>query len=115
MIIVVDDILGGCDVEKNYAGPTLPQKDGKFSITHEFVKEMIQWFKDGKTLPKRYVWEIVLGAHDQFAKEESLVEVDLPEGVTCDVIGDVHGAHDILPRLPVACSPCESLLPRPIL
>ena len=53
---------------------------------------MIQWFKDGKTLPKRYVWEIVLGACEQFMKEESLVNVDIPEDVTIDVIGDVHGA-----------------------
>lgn len=53
---------------------------------------MIQWFKDGKALPKRYVWEIVLGAHDHFVKEKSMVKVDVPEGVTCDVIGDVHGA-----------------------
>lgn len=53
---------------------------------------MINWFKDGKTLPKRYVWEIVLGAHEQFAKEESLVNLDIEEGVTCDVIGDVHGS-----------------------
>ncbi|KAJ7282984.1 phosphoprotein phosphatase [Mycena rebaudengoi] len=103
---IIDE--GGCDVEKNYAGPTLPQKDGKFSITHEFVKEMIQWFKDGKTLPKRYVWEIVLGAHDQFAKEESLVEVDLPEGVTCDVIGDVHGQfYDMLHLFSLTGEPSE--------
>jgi serine/threonine-protein phosphatase 5 len=54
---------------------------------------MIQWFKDGKALPKRYVWEIVLGAHEQFIKEASLVEVEVGEGMTCDVIGDVHGEH----------------------
>lgn len=52
---------------------------------------MIQWFKDGKALPKRYVWEIVLGAYTQFMKEESLVDIKLEEGVTCDIIGDVHG------------------------
>lgn len=57
---------------------------------------MIQWFKDGKTLPKRYVWEIVLGAYEQFAKEESMVEVRLEEGMTCDVIGDVHGTSGCL-------------------
>jgi serine/threonine-protein phosphatase 5 len=53
---------------------------------------MIQWFKDGKTLPRRYAWEIVLGAHDHFVKEESLVYVNIEKGVTLDVIGDVHGA-----------------------
>ena len=60
-------------------------------MTLEFLQQMIQWFKEGKTLPKRYAWEIVIGAHDQFVKEESLVSVDIEEGVTCDVIGDVHG------------------------
>lgn len=60
-------------------------------MTPTFLQSMIDRFKDGKTLPKRYVWEIVLGAHEQFAKEESLVDLDIEEGVTCDVIGDVHG------------------------
>ena len=60
-------------------------------MTPTFLQSMIDWFKNGKTLPKRYVWEIVLGAHEQFAKEESLVNLDIEEGVTCDVIGDVHG------------------------
>jgi serine/threonine-protein phosphatase 5 len=70
----------------------LPQVDGKFNITREFVDGMIHWFKDGKAIPKRYVWEIALGAFAHFSKEESLVEVKLEEGLTCDVIGDVHGA-----------------------
>jgi serine/threonine-protein phosphatase 5 len=52
---------------------------------------MIAWFKEGKNLPKRYVWEIALGCHEIFTKEESLVDVGLRDGVTCDVIGDVHG------------------------
>lgn len=54
---------------------------------------MIEWFKEGKTLPRRYVWEIVLGAFNLFAAEESLVKLDLEEGMTCDVIGDVHGTY----------------------
>jgi hypothetical protein len=40
------------------------------------------------------VWEIVLGAYDLFAKEESMVDVRLEDGMTCDVIGDVHGEWD---------------------
>jgi serine/threonine-protein phosphatase 5 len=66
-------------------------EDGKYKITREFVNDMIAWFKDGKALPKRYVWEIVLGAHAAFVKEDSLVDVNIGEGMTCDVIGDVHG------------------------
>lgn len=84
--------IGGCDVDASYSGPKLPfLEDDKFGITPEFVHEMIQWFKDGKTLPRRYVWEIVLGAWTHFSNEESLVDLKLDEGMTVDVIGDVHG------------------------
>lgn len=37
------------------------------------------------------MWELVLGAHQAFAREESLVTLNIEEGMTCDVIGDVHG------------------------
>lgn len=92
---------GGCDVDKAYTGPQLTLNEGKYSITPEFVRSMIEWFKDGKALPRRYVWEIVLGAYNLFAAEESLVKLELEEGMTCDVIGDVHGAwvrHWTLPQ-----------------
>jgi serine/threonine-protein phosphatase 5 len=59
---------------------------------------MIEWFKGGKTLPKRYVWEIVLGAYEYFIKEESLVTVDVEEGSCIDVIGDVHGVYLFLSK-----------------
>jgi len=89
---------GGCEVDKSYAGPKLDSlDDGKFGISLQFVRSMIQWFKDGKTLPRRYVWEIVLGAYQYFAAEESLVNLDLEDDVTVDVIGDVHGQfYDML-------------------
>ena len=68
---------------------------------------MIAWFKEGKTLPKRYVWEIVLGAYEAFASEPSLVDVPVPEGTTIDVIGDVHGQHSFIRGLKrIAISPC---------
>jgi serine/threonine-protein phosphatase 5 len=53
---------------------------------------MIQWFKDGKTLPWRYTWEIIPKAHDHFVKEESLVYVNIEKDVTIDIIRDIHGA-----------------------
>lgn len=82
-----------CPVDKSYAGPHLPSTDdGKtFTISASFISDMIAWFKEGKQLPRRYAWEIVLGAYSHFLKEESMVEVHLEEGMTCDVIGDVHG------------------------
>jgi len=83
-----DDLLGGCNLEKDYAGPKLETLEGgKFGITPQFVTEMIKLFKDGGALPRRYVWEIILGAHKHFEAEESLVKLDIEEGMTCDVIG----------------------------
>jgi PPP5 TPR repeat region len=81
-----------CEVEKTYEGPKLETTDdGNYRITIEFIRSMIQWFKNGKTLPRRYAWEIILGAHDHFVKEASLVDVKIENDVTIDVIGDVHG------------------------
>jgi len=85
------DYLGGCEVDPTYTGPQLPSKDDKYYITEEFIQEMILWFKEGKVIAKRYAWEIVMGARDHFIREESLVDVVIPPGVVCDVIGDVHG------------------------
>lgn len=71
---------------------------------------MMKLFKDGNALPKRFVWEIVLGAYSVFEKEPSLVELKLESGKSVDVIGDVHGvfgdgglrfefeAYDCFPR-----------------
>ncbi|OCH95131.1 protein phosphatase 5 [Obba rivulosa] len=89
---------GACEVDRDYTGPKLPVVEGgKFGINIQFIRDMIQWFKDGKALPKRYVWEILLGAQSHFAREESLVTLNLEEGMTCDVIGDVHGQfYDLL-------------------
>lgn len=45
---------GGCDLERDYKGPTLPVDDnGKYSINIDFINAMIEWFKEGKTLPRR--------------------------------------------------------------
>ncbi|KAF9049945.1 Metallo-dependent phosphatase-like protein [Panaeolus papilionaceus] len=99
---------GGCDVDPAYTGPALPQRDRKYYMTEQFIKDMIQWYKDGKTLAKRYAWEIILGAHEQFVQEESLVTVPIEDGVTCDVIGDVHGQfYDVLHLLSLTGTPNE--------
>ena len=75
---------------------------------------MMKLFKDGKALPKRYVWEIALGAYSVFEKEPSLVELTVESGRSVDVIGDVHGVYFDL-RLGLGTYIFLFLFPRTIL
>jgi serine/threonine-protein phosphatase 5 len=88
-------ILGGCEVEKSYKGPKLEFSDNKYHITQQFILDMMEWFKGGQSLPRRYVWEIALGAYSYLKNEESLVSLDLQGDMDCDVIGDVHGTFEM--------------------
>ncbi|KAF9653816.1 protein phosphatase 5 [Thelephora ganbajun] len=102
---------GGCELDKTYTGPQLPKDatTGKYTITLEFIREMMKLFKDGKALPKRYVWEITLGAYSVFEKEPSLVELILESGRSVDVIGDVHGQYfDVLKLFQLTGEPTET-------
>ncbi|CDZ97195.1 protein phosphatase 5 [Phaffia rhodozyma] len=95
---------GSCPMDAKYTGP-LPQppsesegENGRWKPTKEFVEGMIEWFREGKGhLPKRLVWEIVLGCEEVLRKEKTLVEIDIEEDCTVDVIGDTHGQfYDLL-------------------
>jgi serine/threonine-protein phosphatase 5 len=83
---------GGCEVDSSYTGPRLEKvQNGGYKITQDFVDSMLDWFKGGKALHRRFVWEIVLGCYSELFKEDSLTDLLLEQGVTCDVIGDLHG------------------------
>jgi len=107
---------GGCGVPNDYDGPKLPPprdsdkaRGGKYGISREFIDEMTVWFKKGKTLAKRVVWEIVLGVWSVCVQEESMTGVLLEEGMTCDVIGDTHGQYyDLLHLLELTGTPTLS-------
>jgi len=102
---------GGCELDKTYTGPQLPKDatTGKYTITLEYIREMMKLFKDGKALPKRYVWEIILGAYSVFEKEPSLVDLTLESGKSVDVIGDVHGQYfDVLKLFQLTGEPTDT-------
>lgn len=83
-------------MDASYTGP-LPLaptdgENGRWRPTQEFVEGMIEHFRAGKGhLPRRLVWEIVLGCEEVLRREKTLVEVSVEEGCTVDVIGDTHG------------------------
>ncbi|KAF8497632.1 protein phosphatase 5 [Gautieria morchelliformis] len=101
---------GGCEVDSSYTGPRLEKvQNGGYKITQDFVDSMLDWFKRGKTLHRRFVWEIVLGCYNELFKEDSLTDLLLEQGVTCDVIGDLHGQYyDMLHLLSLTGRPSET-------
>ncbi|CAK9779552.1 unnamed protein product [Cutaneotrichosporon oleaginosum] len=90
--------------------PIIPDDPtGRYTPTKEFVESMIETFKNGGKMPKRVVWEIVLGVKAIVDKESSLVEVTVPEGVSCDIVGDTHGQfYDVHNLLTIIKPPSEN-------
>lgn len=109
-----EQLKNGMEVDSSYDGPRIAEakdRDGKRTgrITQEFIDEMRQWFKDGKLLARRYVWQIVVGAYHALEQERSLVETTIPEGEVADIVGDTHGQFfDLLHLLELTGDPSES-------
>jgi serine/threonine-protein phosphatase 5 len=87
---------GACPLEPKIPSeiplPVIPSDpNARYSPKPDFVEKMIELFKNGGKLPKRVVWEIVLGVKDIVDKERSMVKAEVGEGVVCDVVGDTHG------------------------
>ncbi|KAK3328468.1 serine/threonine-protein phosphatase 5 [Cercophora scortea] len=75
-------------VEPTYDGLALGKE-----MTPEFVEDMIERFKNGKTLHKKYVYQIVIAVRNIVHKEATMVEMEIPEGVQLTVCGDTHGQY----------------------
>ncbi|RXK36678.1 protein phosphatase 5 [Tremella mesenterica] len=85
---------GSCPLENptNFPLPSVSSDPkARYEPTLEFVNSMVEKFKDGGKVPRRLAWEIILGVKEIVEKDKTLVEVEVPEGVVCDVIGDTHG------------------------
>lgn len=63
-------------VESSYNGPCLDD-----DISLQFMKDLLEWFKNQKTLHKKYAFKLILQAKDIFEKLDSLVDIVIPEQV----------------------------------
>ncbi|OAY84002.1 Serine/threonine-protein phosphatase 5 [Ananas comosus] len=87
---VADSIDFHCiEVEPQYAGARI---EGE-TVTLDFVKKMMDDFKNQKHLHKRYAFQIVLQAREMLRAMPTLVEITVPNGHHFTVCGDVHGQY----------------------
>ncbi|GKV43547.1 hypothetical protein SLEP1_g50827 [Rubroshorea leprosula] len=81
------------EVEPQYTGARI---EGDV-VTLDFVKKMMEDFKNQKYLHKRYAFQIVLQTRELLQALPSLVDINVPNGSRFTVCGDVHGQfYDLL-------------------
>ncbi|XP_059450840.1 serine/threonine-protein phosphatase 5 isoform X1 [Corylus avellana] len=81
------------DVEPQYSGARIDED----VVTLDFVKKMMDDFKNQKCLHKRYAYQIVLQTREMLQALPSLVDINVPDGNHFTVCGDVHGQfYDLL-------------------
>lgn len=73
-------------VEEAYDGVKLGDK-----MTEEFVKDMIQRFKDGKRIHRKYLFQIILAVKEIVFNEATMVETHVKPDHQITVCGDTHG------------------------
>lgn len=73
-------------IEPDYDGVEL-----KDEMTQEFIDDMIERFKNGKKIHKKYVYQIVIAVKNIVYNEPTMVEMKIPDDVKLTVCGDTHG------------------------
>ncbi|RMZ75308.1 hypothetical protein DV738_g5543, partial [Chaetothyriales sp. CBS 135597] len=80
--------IDSIQVEQTYDGVRL---NGE--MTQEFIDDMIQRFKNGKRIHKRYVYQIIKSVRDIVYAEPTMPEVEVQPGTRLTVCGDTHGQY----------------------
>ncbi|KAF2002966.1 Metallo-dependent phosphatase [Amniculicola lignicola CBS 123094] len=78
--------LDSMAVDASYDGMRLEKE-----MTLEFIEDMIQRFKDGKKIHRKYVFQIIITVMDIVKKEPTMVEVTVEPDHEITVCGDTHG------------------------
>ncbi|KAI9049506.1 hypothetical protein LZ554_006535 [Drepanopeziza brunnea f. sp. 'monogermtubi'] len=73
-------------VEADYDGARLETE-----MTAEFINDMLERFKTGKRLHKKYVYQIILAVKKIVYDEATMVEMEIEEDANLTVCGDTHG------------------------
>jgi len=91
-------------VEEEYDGVRLEKE-----MTKGFIEDMIQRFKGGKKIHKKYVFQIILAVKDIVKDEPTMVEMEIENGHKLTVCGDTHGQFfDLLEIFRLNGNPTET-------
>lgn len=74
-------------VEDGYDGVRL--EDDK--MTQEFIDDMLERFKNGKKIHRKYVFQIIKNVLELVKAEPTMVEIGVDEGTKLTICGDTHG------------------------
>ncbi|KAI9374934.1 hypothetical protein BJX61DRAFT_532015 [Aspergillus egyptiacus] len=75
-------------VDDSYDGVRLGKE-----MTQEFIDDMIERFKNGKKIHRKYAFQIVKAVRDIVYAEPTMVEIGVDEGTKLTVCGDTHGQY----------------------
>lgn len=73
-------------VEADYDGARLESE-----MTTEFITDMLERFKNGKRLHKKYVYQIIIAVKKIVYDEATMVEMEIEDDANLTVCGDTHG------------------------
>ncbi|KAH8937066.1 hypothetical protein BDL97_16G006400 [Sphagnum fallax] len=77
------------EVEDSYQGARLEGDN----ITLEFVKKMMDDFKNQRSVHKRYAFQILLQTRELLLSSPTLVDITIPDHGHFTVCGDIHGQY----------------------
>ena len=93
-------------VESDYKGPQFNEKN---EITQEFVCQLLDHFRDQKTLHKKYAYEILFKIRDFFKQQPTLVDIKIGDEDKFTICGDIHGQYyDLLNIFKLNSIPSET-------
>ena len=80
--------IDSIDVPSSYDGARLGNE-----MTQEFIDDMIERFKNGKLLHKKYVYQIIRAVRNIVYDEPTMVETQVASNTNLTVCGDTHGQY----------------------
>ncbi|EPE34558.1 Metallo-dependent phosphatase [Glarea lozoyensis ATCC 20868] len=80
--------IDSMSIDSAYDGVKLEKE-----MTQEFIDDMIDRFKNGKKIHKKYVYQIIIAVKKIVYQEATMVEMKIPDDATMTVCGDTHGQY----------------------